>query len=156
MYLRGIGVQRDYPAARKWLGKAARRGHSHARYLLGLMYFRGVGVGQDYAKARYFFEQAAYISPLFDESKSYCTAFLLTPWKDGVPDALCKLCEMDAKGWGQPADMNEAAKMYAWAKERSEKKARACFMRLGVEQREAIEKILQEAAESRADEAKRA
>lgn len=160
MNLLGIGVHKNYRLAKKWLRKAADRGDKYARYLLGLMYFRRIGVDQDYAKAKSFFERASYLSSIFEDGKLHCYAFLLTPWRDSVPDALCKLCEISAKGLGQPVDMNEAAKMYALAKERNEKKAKACLQRLNIEQRKTIilllQKAEQEAAVAREENAKRA
>lgn len=160
MNLLGIGVQKNYRLAKKWLRRAADREEKYARYLLGLMYFRGIGVDQDYAKAKSYFERAAYLSSIFDEGKIHCYTFLLTPWRDSIPDALCKLCEISANGLGQPVDMNEAAKMYALAKERNEKKAKACLQRLNIDQREALmillQKSEQEAAAAREANAKRA
>ena len=60
MYLHSSseGGPQDYVEARKWLLKAAERGHSEAQFLLGSMYEYGRGVPQDYVRAYLWFNLA--------------------------------------------------------------------------------------------------
>ena len=59
MYFKGVGVQRNYAEAVKWLRKAADQGISPAQSALGIMYFKGLGVRQDYVGAIKLFRLAA-------------------------------------------------------------------------------------------------
>jgi TPR repeat protein len=50
-YLQGVGVERDFTLAYRYLLKAAKRQHAGAQALIGLMYQHGNGVDQNLVKA---------------------------------------------------------------------------------------------------------
>jgi hypothetical protein len=58
-YLAGGGVERDLALARKWYGRAADQGETHAAYMAGLFTTFGVGGGRDLDRARAYLEPAA-------------------------------------------------------------------------------------------------
>ena len=51
MYSNGVGVTRDYKAARNWYEKAAANNYSLAQFNLALMYFEGLGMPKDLEKS---------------------------------------------------------------------------------------------------------
>ena len=58
-YLNGQGVERDLPAARKWIEKAAEQDYADAQHALGAMYHGGRGVLQNFPLAFKWYERAA-------------------------------------------------------------------------------------------------
>ena len=50
-YYSGLGVEKDYAAAREWLLKAALAGHAGAQRQVGILYMRGYGVEEDKPQA---------------------------------------------------------------------------------------------------------
>ena len=102
--VKGLGVDRDYAEALKWLSRATENGEFFSLAALGELYFRGEqyfpgeGVPQDYQKA---FE-------LFSRSVDHPTAK-----QYGLYDAALRIGEMYASGNGVSQDFIQA---YKWMK----------------------------------------
>ncbi|HUB47746.1 MAG TPA: caspase family protein [Acetobacteraceae bacterium] len=58
-YAKGLGVARDYAAARQWFERAANQGAGKGQYYLGAMYERGLGGPRSYATALQWYQRAA-------------------------------------------------------------------------------------------------
>ena len=58
MFEHGRGTIQDYAQAAEWYSKAARKGHSEARYKIGWMYEEGIGVEQNYSRAMWWYKKA--------------------------------------------------------------------------------------------------
>jgi uncharacterized protein len=59
MYYWGQGAPKDWPLARRWLGKASAQGHRDAQAKLGAMWFLGQGGPRSVTEALKWFEKAA-------------------------------------------------------------------------------------------------
>lgn len=59
LYLDGLGVNKDYTAARGWFLSAANQGDAKAQYNIGMMYRQGLGVAQNDAEAVKWFRLSA-------------------------------------------------------------------------------------------------
>lgn len=93
-YLDGIGVERSYPLALRWLSSAADQGAPRAIVNLGAMYEQGLGVEQDMDEAIRLYEQAA--------GRNEFMAFIL-------------LARIHVDGRGRLADQRKAAEWYRQA-----------------------------------------
>jgi type II secretion system protein G len=59
MYWNGLGVEKNYPEALKWLRKAADQGEAEAEFYLGFSYALGTGVEKNEAQAVKWYQKAA-------------------------------------------------------------------------------------------------
>ena len=59
LYLKGIGVVKDYDQAAKWFRCAAERGYARSQFELALRYSNGQGVLQDFSQAAAWYRKAA-------------------------------------------------------------------------------------------------
>lgn len=59
LYFLGVGVKRDYDAARQWFAVGSKQGIGPAQTMLGLMYQHGIGTEQNYRKAIHWYKRAA-------------------------------------------------------------------------------------------------
>jgi TPR repeat protein len=59
LYVKGIGVEKDYAAALQWFQRAADQGAPRALFFTGLMYERGYGVERNYATALDWYRRSA-------------------------------------------------------------------------------------------------
>ena len=59
LYETGVGVGKNFDAARIWYEKAAAQGDARGQTYLGRMYELGIGVEKDFRKAFYWYNQAA-------------------------------------------------------------------------------------------------
>jgi localization factor PodJL len=59
LYAQGLGIQKDYPAAARWFGKAAALGLVNSEFNLGVLYERGLGVPQSLREAYKWYAVAA-------------------------------------------------------------------------------------------------
>ena len=57
MYLKGLGVQKDYAEGLAWERKSADQGNAIGENDLGEIYLNGWGVSKDYAMARTWFQK---------------------------------------------------------------------------------------------------
>ncbi len=57
-YYLGVGVSRDFAAARRWFESAARNNNADAQCNLAMLYLRGLGGAQDFMWAYAWFERA--------------------------------------------------------------------------------------------------
>ena len=58
-YYKGVGVTKDFKAAKKLFEEAAEKGHADAQYNLGIMSYLGQGTELDYSRAADWFRMAA-------------------------------------------------------------------------------------------------
>lgn len=58
-YAKGLGVAKDYAAARHWFERAADQGAAKAQYYMGVMLERGLGGSRSYAAALQWYRRAA-------------------------------------------------------------------------------------------------
>jgi len=58
-YYKGVGVTKDFRAAKKLFEEAAEKGHADAQYNLGIMSYLGQGTELDYSRAADWFRMAA-------------------------------------------------------------------------------------------------
>lgn len=131
MYLRGIGVDKDYAEAQRWSKRAAEGGLPEAQFSLGVMYRRGLGVPMNHKEALKWFIKAA--------EQGYAAAqdnlgVMYRDGKGGLPkddkeavkwfgkaaaqghaDSQNNLGRMYFEGRGVPRDHIEALKWYAQA-----------------------------------------
>ncbi len=59
IYLRELGVKRDYKKALSWFLKSAKQGYAPAQDNLGLMYFKGYGSNRDFDESFFWYAKAA-------------------------------------------------------------------------------------------------
>lgn len=59
LYFKGLGVEKNYDLALKWVRISAENGLPQSQYSLGRMYYEGKGVQQDYQEASTWVEKAA-------------------------------------------------------------------------------------------------
>lgn len=98
-YYYGLGMPKNYPAALKWLNRAAAKNDINAMLLLGEMYEQGMGVTKDLKKSLDWTKKAAL---------------------KGSSDAAYELAEMYENGNGVPKDMAEAVKWYTIAADKGD------------------------------------
>ncbi len=91
MYLKGLGVPKNYARAMKWFRRAAAQGDARAQFHLGLMYDVGLGVPENSTEAVKWFHRAA---------------------EQGDARAQSHLGVMYAGGLGVPEDYAEAVKWF--------------------------------------------
>lgn len=59
IYLKGLGVEKDYANAAQWYSKAAQLGDESAQYALGMMFANGMGIAKNDAQALALLQMAA-------------------------------------------------------------------------------------------------
>jgi localization factor PodJL len=59
LYAQGLGIQKNYPTAARWFGKAAALGLVNSEFNLGVLYERGLGVPQSLREAYKWYAVAA-------------------------------------------------------------------------------------------------
>ncbi|MEP6960220.1 MAG: tetratricopeptide repeat protein [Nitrospirota bacterium] len=91
LYVRGLGLSKDFRQAASWFHKAAAQGNAAAQATLGFLYDRGWGVSQDFSLAVYWYRLAA---------------------EQGERTAQFNLGVMYHQGWGIPPDFIEAHNWY--------------------------------------------
>ena len=91
MYMKGIGVQRDYAQAFVWFEKAAKQEDALGEDNLGDLYRNGRGVSKDYTQALGWYRKAAY---------------------QGLPQAENNIGSLYQYGLGLPKDYRQALAWY--------------------------------------------
>ena len=59
MYVRGLGVPKDYKESARWFKSAAEQGNAGAQFEVGMMYYKGEGVSSDLKESARWFKLAA-------------------------------------------------------------------------------------------------
>jgi len=127
MYFHGTGVAQDYPAAFRWIRKAADQGLPKAETAVGYFFNRGLVVRQSYSEAvRWYSSAAAKGDAVGEFDLGYMLRHGLgVPQDDqqarrligqsanlGNASAECELAYMYRKGYGVPQNYAQAAYWY--------------------------------------------
>ncbi len=59
MYMKGLGVKKDYTASHGYFRAAADNGYAMAQYYMGIIYESGLGIAKNYEEALSWFDRAA-------------------------------------------------------------------------------------------------
>lgn len=133
IYLKGVGVEKDYSKAFEMFSKAAAQGRNNAEQNLAAMYFNGWGVRQDNAKALEFLHKAAdhgndmsqadlghaYLSGIIVKQDYTKAAEYLHPAAEkGNGNAQNDLGFMYFNGLGMRQDYTKAAELFRQSAER--------------------------------------
>ncbi len=102
LYMKGWGVEQDYPLAQTWFRKAADQGERMAQSKLGILYYHGLGVRKDATEAANWFRKAA---------------------EQGETTAQAILGTLYAEGEGVPKDFAQAFYWYTMAEEQGNQEA---------------------------------
>jgi TPR repeat protein len=109
VYLNGMGVSQDLPAAVGWWKKAAEQGHVNAQYKLAHSYREGRGIEPDAGKAFYWYTRAA---------------------EQGDAEAQYNVGYSYRIGYGTTKSLADAARWYERAAEGGDIQARAALAQL--------------------------
>lgn len=131
MYLRGEGVEQNYPTALTWFRRGVANGDPLCQHWMGLVYLNGYGVPQDAFKASQYFKAAAEqdlpasesrLGALFLDQGDVATATryfeLAARW--GWMEAYYYLAEMANFGVGRQRHCGVAAAYYKMVAEKAE------------------------------------
>ena len=129
LYLRGIGVKRNYETTFAWYKRSAMLGYSEAIYKVGRMYNLGVGTTKDTDEAAKWLRKAANMGHelamvelaggkalQFNEEEKF--AWRLKAAALGSTTAMCYLGDHYIFGWGTPRDNRKGVEWLEKASER--------------------------------------
>ena len=108
LYIKGLGVTRDFNKSLNWYRKAAELGNTDAMLYIGDMYYHGIGVSKDNQKYMQWCRKAAELG----DTEAMCKIGFMYAYPDPYDDDVEKDCNKAMQWYRKAAELGDTEAMY--------------------------------------------